>query len=339
MWKKLAVGASLFLLAACGGVQVKPAVTLPDPLVEKSPAAVGVFYPEELRSRAHSEERRNMKYSVALGGASVSTIDRLLAALFDRVVTLGERAQLGSVVPPVALAVVPWLDEYSFVTPQEMASREFSVTIRYRFELLDPRGFIVDQLTLTGFGTAPAAKLSASAPLTLATQIALRDLAAKFIVDFPVQDSVMRLLRGETLPPMVSEQQDVAVALGVFEAPAAAPKPAPVAGATPEGSGSASGAQEPGPSQTGTPASPPGGTAAPPAPQTPPGASAESPPPLRETAEPRTPSGPSAGPVPPAPGSAVLQSPPGPSPQSAPPPPESSAPPPPVPLPGAPREP
>ncbi len=287
MWlKKLVVGASLALLAACGGVQVKPAISLPQPLVEKSPAAVGVFYPEELRNRTHNEERRNIKFSVTLGGASVSTIDRLLAVLFDRVVTLNERGQIGSVAPPVALAVVPWLDEYSFVTPQEMASREYSVTIRYRFELLDPKGFIVDQLTLTGFGTAPAAKLSASAPLTLATQMALRDLAAKFIVDFPVQDSVMRLLRGETLPPLVSEQQDLAVTLGVFEAPAAAPAVEPAAGTTPEGASPASGAQDSGPSPAGTPASPPEGSAAPVPPQTPPGGAAEAAPPPPETAEP-----------------------------------------------------
>ncbi len=282
MWKNLVVGAMLALLAACGGVQVKPAITLPQPLVEKSPGSVGVFYPEELRGRTHDEERRNLKFSIALGSASVSTIDRLLAVLFDRVVTLRERAQLSSIAPPVALAVVPWLDEYSFVTPQEMASREYSVTIRYRFELLDPKGVVVDQLTLTGFGTAPAARLSAAAPLTVATQAALRDLAAKFVVDFPVQDSVVRLLRGETLPPLVGEQQDVAVTLGVFDAPASstappsaptATAPAPTAdpaGGEPPGVPAVAGAPQPRPGPDNPVPSPPEAAAASPAPAAPP---------------------------------------------------------------------
>ena len=51
--------------------------------------------------------------------------DHRAAHLFAHL-TLRERAQLSSIAPPVALAVVPWLDEYSFVTPQEMASREYA---------------------------------------------------------------------------------------------------------------------------------------------------------------------------------------------------------------------
>lgn len=224
-WKRLAAGACLVVVAGCGGVQVKPAVTLPTPLVEKSPGAIGVFYPDEFRQRTHSEERRKIRFNVELGAASVATIDRVLGVMFDRVVPLEERGRIASVKPPVAMALVPSLDEYSFVTPQEMAGNEYAVTIRYRFELLDPQGLTVDQLTLTGFGTAPAAKISTAAPLNVATQIALRDLAAKFIVDFPQQDSVVRLLRGETLPLLATGQQEVATTLGVFEALVDAPAP------------------------------------------------------------------------------------------------------------------
>ena len=224
MWNRIAVVVCLAMLAACGGVQVKPAVKLPVPLVEKIPGSVGVVYTDEFRKRAHSEERRNVKYSVALGESSVRNVDWLLSVVFERVVPIAERGQIGSATPPVALVVVPALDDYSFVTPQETASGEYSVTIRYRFELLDPRGSTVDQLTLTGFGTAPAGKVSVSAPLNAATQMALRDFAAKFILDFPQQDAVARLLRGETLSPMTREDPEVNVALGVFDS--ASPSPA-----------------------------------------------------------------------------------------------------------------
>lgn len=218
-WKRLAAGVCVVVVAGCGGVQVRPAVTLPTPLVEKAPGSIGVFYPDEFRRRTHSEERRNIKFNVELGAASVATIDNVLRVMYDRIVPLEERGQITSVKPPVAMALMPSLDEYSFVTPQEMAGNEYAVTIRYRFELLDPKGLTVDQLTLTGFGTAPAGRLSTAEPLNAATRIALRDLAAKFIVDFPQQDSVVRLLRGEALEPLVNGQQEAATTLGVFEAP------------------------------------------------------------------------------------------------------------------------
>lgn len=241
LWRRAAAGTCLVLLTACGGVQVRPAVTLPTPLVEKTRGSIGVFYPDEFRKRTHSEERRNIKFNVDLGAASIATIDRVLGVMFDRIVPLRERGQVTSVVPPVALALVPYLDEYSFVTPQEMASSEYAVTIRYRFELLDAKGFTVDQLTLTGFGTAPAGGISTAAPLNVATQTALRDLAAKFIVDFPQQDSVVRLLHGETLPALATGQQEVATSLGVFEAPAGAQPPG--ASATAGDTASAAGAE------------------------------------------------------------------------------------------------
>lgn len=225
------IGAALcgLALAGCGGVQVKPGVTLPTPLVDRIPARAAVYYPKELRERVHSEERRNIKYSIALGGASVATIDKGMDALFQDVARVADREAIPALQPAARLGIVPWLDEYSFVTPQETASKDYSVTIRYRFELLDPRGATVDELTLTGFGNAPQAQLSASSPLTAATQLALRDLMAKFVVDFPQQDSVQRLLRGETLTPIARQEQQVEVALGVFE-----PAPAkPAEGAAP----------------------------------------------------------------------------------------------------------
>lgn len=286
------IGAALFglALAGCGGVQVKPGVTLPTPLVDRIPARAAVYYPPELRERTHSEERRNVKYSIALGGASVATIDKGMDALFQDVARVADRDAVPALQPAARLGIVPWLDEYSFVTPQETASKDYSVTIRYRFELLDPRGATVDELTLTGFGNAPQAKLSASSPLTAATQLALRDLMAKFVVDFPQQDSVQRLLRGESLTPISRQEQQVEVALGVFE-PAAA-KPAEGAAAPAEPAPPADAA----PTATPPAAAPP--TAAPPAEAPPLGPL----PPAAPPADPPAPAAPAAGAGEPPPG-------------------------------------
>jgi hypothetical protein len=265
------IGAALFglALAGCGGVQVKPGVSLPTPLVDRIPARAAVYYPKELRERAHSEERRNIKYSIALGGASVATLDRGMDALFQDVARVADREAIPALQPQARLAVVPWLDEFSFVTPQETASKDYSVTIRYRFELLDPRGATVDELTLTGFGNAPQAQLSAASPLTAATQFALRDLMAKFVVDFPQQDSVQRLLRGEALTPISRQERQVEITLGVFEpAPAKPAADAAVAepAVTPAGPAAAPAASEPAPAAPAEGAAPPAEAPADPAP-------------------------------------------------------------------------
>jgi hypothetical protein len=60
---------------------------------------------------------------------------------------------------------------------------------------------MLDSYTLTGYGNALAGSMSPEGPLTRATLAAMRDAAAKFLVQFPDQPAALRLAQNEALAP------------------------------------------------------------------------------------------------------------------------------------------
>lgn len=91
------------------------------------------------------------------------------------------------------------VDQYSFVTSRETGGRYYAVTIKYRIDLYTPMGERVDSYTLTGYGNSLATGLSGRKPLTQATVGAMRDAAAKFLVQFPEQPAGKQLARNEAV--------------------------------------------------------------------------------------------------------------------------------------------
>jgi hypothetical protein len=266
-------------LAACGAVRVQPEPNVPQPLLDKLPVTLGLYYPKEFREYVHREKRYGQEYEVSLGPAHVSRLDRLFGYMFERIVPVEGIDAIRLVQPPLTMALVPHLDEYAFITPRDTTGETFAVTIRYHFDLFDGQGRLVDSYTLTGYGNAPSGSMSSTTPLVVATQRAMRDAGAKLAVELPEQDTVRRLLRGETVETMGPAVQDTATILGTFEgseqpAGGAAAAPAPATAATPAappGSPPATAAQQPG-------ATPPeAGATAPVAPEKPPEASATAP--------------------------------------------------------------
>jgi hypothetical protein len=124
------------------------------------------------------------------------------------------------------------------VTARETGGRYYAVTIRYRIELYSPTGEKVDSLTLTGYGNALAKGISSGKPLTEASRAAMRDAAAKFLVQFPEQSTGLALAKNEALVPETRtagadvggieavpiEEEPVTVGAGPAVAPSAAPE-------------------------------------------------------------------------------------------------------------------
>jgi hypothetical protein len=91
----------------------------------------------------------------------------------------------------------PSIDEFSFVTRNE-TDGYWAVTVRYRIAVLDPMGTQLDTLTLTGYGSAMG-EHGSEASLTAATRAAMRDAAAKFLVQMPRQSMAQKLVAGQAL--------------------------------------------------------------------------------------------------------------------------------------------
>jgi hypothetical protein len=231
-----------FALAGCSGVQIRAEDHVPTPLVDEVPLRAGVFYSPDFRAFTHREERWGTKWQVVLGGAHVTKLDRLLHAMFPKLVDVPDLAKPPE--PPLDLILEPRFEEYSFVTPRDAGAQYYAVTIRYRLNLYDGRARLIDSLVYTGYGSSPASGISTEKPLLEATDAAMRDAGAKFATEFAEQATVQKLVRGETPEPLPSNAaaaggegaiDEVGPSTGPPESPPAGGAAAPAASAPPAG--------------------------------------------------------------------------------------------------------
>jgi hypothetical protein len=208
-----AVVASVATLTACGGVEIRPSSPLPKPLIVALPAQVGLVIPGEMRNFTHNETRWGVEWNVALGEGHKSLMVEVLKNTFAEVKEFRDIDE-ARVAPGLKAIFEPRIEQYSFVTARETGGRYYAVTIRYRIDLFAPNGEKVDSLTLTGYGNSLAKGMSSGRPLEQATAAAMRDAAAKFLVQFPEQPVGVRLARNEAV---VVEAKSAAADAGGIE--------------------------------------------------------------------------------------------------------------------------
>ena len=194
----IAVAAGIVMLTACGGVEIRPAARLPKPLVVTLPAHVGLVIPDEMRNYVHNETRWGVEWSVALAEGHRNLMLDVLKDTFSDVKEYKDLDDARAA-PDLKAIFEPRIEQYSFVTARETGGRYYAVTIRYRIDLYTPGGAKVDSLTLTGYGNSLAKGMSSGRPLEQATVAAMRDAAAKFLVQFPEQSVGERLARNEAV--------------------------------------------------------------------------------------------------------------------------------------------
>ncbi|MDH4259735.1 MAG: hypothetical protein OEW16_05450 [Gammaproteobacteria bacterium] len=219
------------MLAGCTGTKLSAQSTLPPPLIEQLPARVGIYYSKEFREYVHKETRSNIDYEITLGPAHVQNLDWLLKAMFAEVVPVEDPTRVSDIRPPLVMVLEPRFQEYSFLTPKDVAGEAFIVTIRYLLTVYDGDGGRVDAFTFTGYGREKARTLASKTPLQIATQRAMRDAGAKVAVELTDQESVRLLLRNPrellTPPPPTAAPDEPAPAA---EPPPAAELPPPSTG-------------------------------------------------------------------------------------------------------------
>jgi hypothetical protein len=210
----LTLGA-LAALSGCGDVEVAAESEMPTPLVEPLPFTVGVHYSEDFSKYQHAEERWGVKWKAELGPYHVRMAEKLFNAAFREIVLVSDLKALPANPPYVAI-LEPRIEQYSFITPKDTGANYYAVTIKYRLNVLAPTGETADSLTFTGYGSFKSGGMSTTSPMVSATKAAMRDAAAKFLVQFPEQDVAKKLVAGT---PLIEPAAPVAVA---------APGPTPV---------------------------------------------------------------------------------------------------------------
>ncbi len=189
------------LLVGCGGVIVKPEGQLPTALVQKIPVTVGVVIADDMRNLKHNESRAGVTWEADLGPGHVKFTDQLFTAAFREVRRFNSLEEAKGSAAGLAAIFEPRIEQYSFATARETGGNYYAVSIRYRINAFTPAGEPVDSLTLTGYGNSRMGGLSGEKPLGAASVSAMRDAAAKFLVQFPDVKLAKPLLAGQALTP------------------------------------------------------------------------------------------------------------------------------------------
>jgi hypothetical protein len=196
------------LLAGCGTTQFEAESVIPQPLVTRIPVVVGVHVPAAFREAVHREKRDGVDYVISLGRAQTDGFDRLMNAMFERVVPVAS-VEPGAVTDPDVRGVFePVLEDFSFVTPRDTGTQLYAVSLKYRINAYTPAGKAVDSWTFTGYGAQQSSSMPGQGKTALqqAASLAMRDAGAKIAVEFREQ-AIVRGLIDEAAPLVEVEDQ------------------------------------------------------------------------------------------------------------------------------------
>jgi len=234
----VALTALALLLSGCGPTKFEVELNVPPPLVSRIPIVVGVYVPEEFRTRVYEEKRRDYSISVSIGKAQSDGYVRLMNAMFLRAVPV-QGTTAASVTDPEMRAIFePVLEDFSFITPRDSNAPVYAVSVKYRINGYNRAGQIFDSWTFTGYGSVESSTMGfkGTNALKAATGLAMRDAAAKLAAEFREQAIVRGLLPSDApltpaLPPGGSAAPAGATAPATPPPPAegqpTAPQPAP----------------------------------------------------------------------------------------------------------------
>jgi len=191
------------LLAGCGTTQFEAESVIPQPLVTRIPVVVGVHIPAAFREAVHREKRDGVDYVIAVGRSQADGFDRLMTAMFARVVPVAS-LEAGAVADAEVRGVFePVLEDFSFVTPRDTGTQLYAVSLKYRINAYTPAGEAIDSWTFTGYGAQASSAVPGQGKPALqqAASLAMRDAAAKIAVEFREQAIVRGLV--EPAAPLV----------------------------------------------------------------------------------------------------------------------------------------
>jgi hypothetical protein len=205
-------------LAGCGGIKVQPEPVLPKAVIQPMAVSVGLVVPGDMRNFVHDETRWGSQWKISLGPGHARMMHDLFREAFTEV---HDFKDLESAKKAKGLKALfePRIEQYSFATARETGGNYYAVTMRYRINLYTPEGEQADSYTLTGYGNAREEGLSSAKPLDRASRNAMRDAAAKFLVQFPQQPAGARLARNEAVIVEAKAAESAADAAGIDAVP------------------------------------------------------------------------------------------------------------------------
>lgn len=175
-------------LSACGTKEVIVQGNFPEPLMDKLPLTLGVWYGDDFRNHEFFDEaksRSESEWLVKTGNAQVAMWDTLLPGMFREVIAMRRSPAVGELNPIVDAVLIPHVDELQYAIPAHTSVKVYEIWMRYRYELVTSHGEPIAEWSMTAYGKTPTAFLqSDEEAVNLAAVVALRDAGANFATNF-----------------------------------------------------------------------------------------------------------------------------------------------------------
>lgn len=124
----------------------------------------------------------NEKTNIAIGASQTDLMYKAFSGLFSKVTVVSNRQQAG---PDTDLVIIPSVREVQLSTPTESYLNVYEVWIKYNLDIETADGMPIDSWFLPAYGKTPDSYLfSRSLAVESATVMAMRDAAAKLMLDF-----------------------------------------------------------------------------------------------------------------------------------------------------------
>jgi hypothetical protein len=168
------------------------------PLIEKLPITMGIYYSDEFRSYEWSPpvpSSSGSHYRITLGPPSVTLFDQIFSEMFEKVIQAKALPPLLQAQPDSKAVIEPEIDVLNINTDRQKSWIQFDLT--YKITLYGLNGAAIANWSIRGSGSSVSALKSINHPAMVreAAQIAMRDVAAQFILGFRRNPEAMEWLR------------------------------------------------------------------------------------------------------------------------------------------------
>ena len=170
----------------------------PEPLVEPLPLSAAIYYSSELKDFTYTEELpESPEWSISLGEANKRLFDRVFAAMFETTVAVGAIPSPSSPLSGSDLVISPEVEALEFSLPNLSKDDEYAVWIRYNLNIYSPKGELLNKWPVTAYGESDASTFSPDDSMRRAAELAMRDAAAKIVIEMPQQSGIVELTSDE----------------------------------------------------------------------------------------------------------------------------------------------
>ena len=184
----------LILAGGCAsGINLQVEGKLPTPLATRFPLTLAVNYPDSFREYIYKENSKSRKsWSIDYRQPRMALFEQILPSMFQAVAPVSKEGTVAD------LVLEPEVMDTQFALPQETHSDMYEAWIKYGIKLYEPGGKIISEWQLTGYGKSPTAMFTSKEEgLNEAINLALRDIGARFVLDFRKAPGMREWLSGK----------------------------------------------------------------------------------------------------------------------------------------------